>query len=39
MVVKKKKNRRKRLRKPSRVKISKRKNRPIKKRIRKNKKY
>ena len=38
MAVKKKKNRRKRLRKPSRVKISKRKNRPIKKRIRKNKK-
>ena len=38
MAVKKKKNRRKKLRKPSRVKISKRKNRPIKKRIRKNKK-
>ena len=38
MAVKKKKNRKKKLRKLSRVKVSKRKKRPIKKKIRKNKK-
>ena len=38
MTVKKKKNKRKKVKKPSRVKASKRKKRPIKKKIRKNKK-
>ena len=38
MTVKKKKNKRKKVKKPSRVKVSKRKKRPIKKKIRKNKK-
>ena len=37
MTVKKKKNKRKKVKKPSRVKVSKRKKRPIKKKIRKNK--
>ena len=38
MAVKKKKNRGKKVKKPSRVKVSKRKKRPIKKKVRKNKK-
>ena len=38
MTVKKKKNKRKKVKKPSRVKVSKRKKRPIKNKIRKNKK-